>query len=178
MVRLRVRTAARVEPAMLARQQPHLEGASSSGGSASSVEVYGFAAWIAARLGMVLFLLWAFLPTSYLHAMGVTYYPDRQWAIIVPAWVLASLTFVAWSYESANQMSVRAVSSTATIQDVHCKSHRDLGLTGVEDATDDPASVMPLAHIHAAVVSRVLFGGRAVADAVAEEERWRAAAGG
>jgi phosphatidylinositol glycan class P protein len=44
---------------------------------ASSVEVYGFVGWIASFVAAAVFGLWAWLPESALHAMGVTYYPNK-----------------------------------------------------------------------------------------------------
>ena len=52
-----------------------------------ATEVYGFVIWIAASLGLVLYLLWAYLPPSALHALHITYYPDRYWATALPAYL-------------------------------------------------------------------------------------------
>ena len=48
---------------------------------ASSVEVYGFVVWVTTWTGLVLYLLWAFLPEETLEAVGVSYYPDKHWAL-------------------------------------------------------------------------------------------------
>mmetsp|Transcript_13821 Transcript_13821/g.40076 ORF Transcript_13821/g.40076 Transcript_13821/m.40076 type:complete len:166 (-) Transcript_13821:632-1129(-) len=144
-------------------------------GSATSVEVYGFAVWIASHVGLAFYVGWAFLPTSYLHAIGITYYPDRQWAVIIPAWVLCSLIFVVWTYECLNQMSVCPLEARATIKDATFKSHKDVGWQTVVGGGRGAASTPPLMHIHPAVVSRVLFAGMAVDDALAQDDLWRMA---
>ena len=68
-------------------------------GAASSVEVYGFAGWIASAVAFVAFLLWAVLPESALHAMGVTYYPSKHWALAIPLWLVLLVLYVYWAYE-------------------------------------------------------------------------------
>ena len=53
-----------------------------------------------ARTTPVLFLLWAYLPESVLHAHGITYYPSKYWAVALPAWacvtVVAGVAAYAW----------------------------------------------------------------------------------
>ena len=60
---------------------------------------YGFAAFIFNTCIIILYLLWAFLPDSWLAMMRFTYYPRRYWAIAVPTYlVTALLMFGFWFY--------------------------------------------------------------------------------
>jgi hypothetical protein len=68
-------------------------------GAASSVEVYGFAGWIASAVAFVAFLVWAVLPESCLHALGITYYPSKHWALAIPLWLVLLVAYVYWAYE-------------------------------------------------------------------------------
>ncbi|KAI8972844.1 PIG-P-domain-containing protein, partial [Trametes punicea] len=58
-------------------------------------EFYGFVAWASTYLLFVLYLLWAFLPDEYIHALGVSWYPNREWSLLIPAYgmVLVLLTY-------------------------------------------------------------------------------------
>jgi hypothetical protein len=67
--------------------EPDTDGTSDAGRGATK-EVYGFVAWIATFFLFGAYLLWAYLPESWLHAIGVTYYPDKYVSISieVQAW--------------------------------------------------------------------------------------------
>ena len=68
-------------------------------GAASSVEVYGFAGWIASAVAFFACVAWAVLPESALHAVGITYYPSKHWALAIPLWLVLLVTYIYWAYE-------------------------------------------------------------------------------
>ncbi|KAK9811567.1 hypothetical protein WJX72_006033 [[Myrmecia] bisecta] len=72
---------------------------------ASSVEVYGFVGWTTSIVAYVAFLIWAYLPDQSLRALGITYHPDKYWAIALPAWVSVAVVFTYWMYEGACMLS-------------------------------------------------------------------------
>lgn len=47
----------------------------------------------------VLYMLWAYTPSSMLEAHGVAYYPSKYWAVALPAWACVTVVFVFWLYE-------------------------------------------------------------------------------
>ncbi|KAF4701463.1 hypothetical protein FOZ63_011263 [Perkinsus olseni] len=49
-----------------------------------SVEVYGFVSWVACLVAGVIYLAWAFIPDKCLREMGITYYPSKWWAVVIP----------------------------------------------------------------------------------------------
>ncbi|XP_018329405.1 phosphatidylinositol N-acetylglucosaminyltransferase subunit P-like isoform X1 [Agrilus planipennis] len=59
--------------------------------------VYGFAMYLSFKLLFILYLLWAVLPESLFHYIGITCLPQRYWAIAVPIFfltVVAAFGFV------------------------------------------------------------------------------------
>jgi phosphatidylinositol glycan class P protein len=42
-----------------------------------------------------MYLLWAYLPSPFLHQLGIYYYPNRWWALAIPCWLVV---LVAWIY--------------------------------------------------------------------------------
>jgi len=79
----------------------------------TSMEFYGFALYVASWLGfctshwiqlikIVMWIAWAFFPDAWLHAVGVTYYPNRYWSIAIPLWItycvpFAMILFLSWT---------------------------------------------------------------------------------
>lgn len=57
-------------------------------------EYYGFAIYIGTTLGLAVYLVWAFFPRGWLHAMNVYYYPSRWWAIAVPSFVVMTIVYI------------------------------------------------------------------------------------
>ncbi|CAH1984580.1 unnamed protein product [Acanthoscelides obtectus] len=58
--------------------------------------VYGFVMYLSFRLFFILYLLWAFIPEEYFVAMGITFLPQRYWAVSVPVYLLTVLTIFAF----------------------------------------------------------------------------------
>jgi len=61
-------------------------------------EFYGFVAWTSTYLLFFIFLLWALLPDEYIERLGITWYPSREWALLLPSYsiVLVLLTYYAY----------------------------------------------------------------------------------
>lgn len=49
--------------------------------------VYGFVAYQASYILMVAYLIWAYVPDEILHSLGVTYIPNKYWAIAIPTYI-------------------------------------------------------------------------------------------
>lgn len=57
-------------------------------------EYYGFVLYLASTLAFAMYILWSYLPSPFLHAMGITYYPNRWWALAIPAWIVMLLIYI------------------------------------------------------------------------------------
>ncbi len=67
-----------------------------------SYEYYGFALHLASSAALLLYLVWAYLPSPLLHHLGIHYYPNRWWALAVPCWLVASVAYVYVALASYN----------------------------------------------------------------------------
>lgn len=79
--------------------------------------LYGFVAWIATHIFFALFLAWAYIPDSTLASMGITWYPDKYWALAVPSFFLVSIFafyVLHWKY---TRMNVAPLESLSTLVD-------------------------------------------------------------
>ncbi|DBB10162.1 TPA: hypothetical protein ACH3X3_001741 [Trebouxia sp. C0006] len=83
---------------------------------ATSIEVYGFTAWITTGVAYGAFLCWAYIPERCLQALGISYYPDKYWALAVPSWICVAVVAAYWAYESWNESLVPPLESLSNIQ--------------------------------------------------------------
>ncbi|KAJ1958764.1 hypothetical protein EC988_000084 [Linderina pennispora] len=54
-------------------------------------EYYGFVVYMVSLAIFGTYLVWAYLPDHILYALGFTYYPDRYWAMALPAWLFMAV---------------------------------------------------------------------------------------
>ncbi|PWZ02159.1 CIA30-domain-containing protein [Testicularia cyperi] len=60
-------------------------------GRRTSSEYYGFALFIFATLLWILWVVWALTPDAILESIGIGWYPNREWAFLIPAWSLVAV---------------------------------------------------------------------------------------
>ncbi|KAF2404549.1 PIG-P-domain-containing protein, partial [Trichodelitschia bisporula] len=65
-------------------------------------EYYGFALYVASSFAFGMYVLWAFLPSPFLHRLGLHYYPNRWWALAVPAWLVVLVVYIYVALASYN----------------------------------------------------------------------------
>ena len=86
-------------------------------------EYYGFVLYLASTLAFLIYILWSYLPSAFLHAVGITYYPNRWWSLAIPAWIVMLLIFIYVALLSYNV------------------EHLTLPLASLECMVDDAANV-------------------------------------
>lgn len=57
-------------------------------------EYYGFVLYLGSSAAFAFYLLWSYLPTPFLHRLGIYYYPDRWWSLAVPSWIVMGLVYI------------------------------------------------------------------------------------
>ncbi|WCJ42922.1 Phosphatidylinositol N-acetylglucosaminyltransferase subunit P [Euphorbia peplus] len=80
-------------------------------------EVYGFVGCITTIVATVIFLVWAYVPESWLHSIGIFYYPDRYWALAIPTYAMVTIVLALGFYIGINFLSVPPPTSINTIFD-------------------------------------------------------------
>ena len=78
---------------------------------------YAFVSWIGTIIAYLIFLVWAFAPASVLHDFGITYYPDRYYAIALPSYMLVVAILVGISYVGLNLWNTFEPNDIRTIED-------------------------------------------------------------
>uniref|UniRef100_A0A9I9EBS0 PIG-P domain-containing protein n=1 Tax=Cucumis melo TaxID=3656 RepID=A0A9I9EBS0_CUCME len=74
-------------------------------------EVYGFVGSISTVVATAIYLIWAYLPESFLHSLGIYYYPSRYWAVAVPVYVMVSIALALMFYIGLNFLSTPSPTS-------------------------------------------------------------------
>ncbi|KAJ5382034.1 Meiotically protein [Penicillium cataractarum] len=65
-------------------------------------EYYGFVLYLASSLAFLIYLLWSYLPSPFLHQLGIYYYPNRWWSLAIPSWLVMSIVYIYVALASYN----------------------------------------------------------------------------
>lgn len=57
-------------------------------------EYYGFTLYLTSSLAFIVYLLWSYLPSPFLHQLGIYYYPNRWWSLAIPAWLVMCVLYI------------------------------------------------------------------------------------
>lgn len=49
-----------------------------------------------------MYLLWSYLPSPFLHQLGIHYYPDRWWALAIPSYLVMTIVYIYIALASYN----------------------------------------------------------------------------
>jgi len=112
--------------------------------------VYGFVLYLASYTALILYLIWALVPDKYLHMMGLTYWPMKYWAVVLPMYGCMLLAVFAFLfYPGVNLMMVPPLDDLRTITDSHARS--------VDDRLTAPGGIPPAADLDLADVCELLY---------------------
>ncbi|KAI0383516.1 PIG-P-domain-containing protein [Hypomontagnella monticulosa] len=85
-------------------------------------EYYGFVLYLFSSLTFLIYLLWAYLPSPFLHALGIYYYPNRWWALAIPSFLVMLIVYIYVALAAYNtEVLTLPMSSLETIVDEAAK---------------------------------------------------------
>ncbi|KAK2148883.1 hypothetical protein LSH36_477g01047 [Paralvinella palmiformis] len=112
--------------------------------------IYGFVLYLGAWVCLAIYLVWAYIPDDWLHAVGLTYWPQKYWAIAVPCYLLVTLISIVTLYVAGNFILTVPLDSINTIEDTYsCQ------VVDVNNLPDD--AVPPIGDIPIADVNKILY---------------------
>ncbi|TAQ88458.1 hypothetical protein B7494_g3241 [Chlorociboria aeruginascens] len=65
-------------------------------------EYYGFVLYLFSSLTFLMYLLWSYLPSPFLHALGIYYYPNRWWSLALPSFLVMLIVYIYVALASYN----------------------------------------------------------------------------
>ncbi|KAK6919886.1 PIG-P [Dillenia turbinata] len=116
-------------------------------------EVYGFVGSISTVVATVIFFIWAYVPEPWLHAIGISYYPSRHWALAVPAYAMVSIVLALVFYVGLNFMATPPPTSINTIFDDY--SRDPMRSVYPEDSDEQP--IEPISDIGINTINDLMF---------------------
>ncbi|CAE6526372.1 unnamed protein product [Rhizoctonia solani] len=126
--------------------------------SGTAAEFYGFVAWATTAILWFIYIFWALLPDSIIRSMGITWYPNREWALLIPSYAvfLALLTY--FTYFALAIYATPSYSEVKSITDEHAQ-HHPMGKRSLS-APDSRTTVPQVHDLPIGLVNRVLYGKR------------------
>ncbi|KZT01216.1 PIG-P-domain-containing protein [Laetiporus sulphureus 93-53] len=127
-------------------------------------EFYGFVAWSSTSLLFALYLLWALLPDQCILALGLTWYPNREWAVLLPAYSIVLVLLTYFTYFAL------ALAGTPAFSDLSTITADSKALFPPPDAPSPylgharPNAIPEMYDIPIGLVNRVAYGSRALPD--------------
>ncbi|RSH90170.1 hypothetical protein EHS25_001504 [Saitozyma podzolica] len=85
----------------------------------SAKEIYGFLGVLLTYFSFGLYLSWAILPSGWIDRIGWTWYPSREWALIVPCYLMLIVLLTYWSYSALVALRTPPFDSPQLITDIH-----------------------------------------------------------
>ncbi|CAL1280733.1 unnamed protein product [Larinioides sclopetarius] len=103
--------------------------------------VYGFVMYIASYTLFFIYLIWAYIPDPWLHSLGLTYWPQKYWAVAIPVFVCCCLAiFALLIYPGVSLMMTPDLSSIQTIKDEYARNPKPAVKGGIPPIYDIPIS--------------------------------------
>ncbi|MCJ1230395.1 hypothetical protein MMC12_007069 [Toensbergia leucococca] len=65
-------------------------------------EYYGFVLYLVSSLAFLIYLLWSYLPSPFLHQLGIYYYPNRWWSLAIPSFLVMCIVYIYVALASYN----------------------------------------------------------------------------
>lgn len=120
----------------------------------AQIAINGFIASLLIVVGSITYVLWAVLPDEALHCLHLTYYPDRYWAVAVPAMVVMFIFYYFTTSWLLVLITTHPLTDGCCVTDVDSKREKEIEVGALADSN---SSVPPWVDIPVSVSSHLMF---------------------
>lgn len=112
--------------------------------------IYGFVMYLFSIILMVVYLVWALIPEHILDSVGLTYWPEKHWALSAPVFAVSTFFSVPVVYFAITLRNTKPLNSINTITD--SAAHKPV------DSADLPdGAIPPIADIDLSVINKRIY---------------------
>lgn len=96
--------------------------------------IYGFVLWLVSYAFLIIYIVWAFVSEEWLHVFGLTYWPQKYWAVAIPAYIFTGiLLFSFMIYPSINLLITPPLNDLRTVRDENSMFSAGRGIAPITD---------------------------------------------
>lgn len=111
--------------------------------------VYGFVFYLASFVCFAVYVIWAYIPDPWLHCIGLTYWPQKYWAVAVPVYICMTIILAFVAYTGLILLKTAPITDVSTITD-------DKAVYSSE-FDKNPDCLPPLQDLDISTVNRLLY---------------------
>ncbi|KAF9500689.1 PIG-P-domain-containing protein [Pleurotus eryngii] len=119
-------------------------------------EFYGFVAWTSTLLLFIVFILWAVLPDEWIVWLGIEWYPNREWTLLLPSYTVVLVLLTYFTYFALAIRATPSFSEMSTITDSYTRIFPTAG-TNIHEGHTSARALPQLYDMPIGVVNRVLY---------------------
>jgi phosphatidylinositol glycan class P protein len=126
------------------------DGPTDSAQASIRVATSGFVVWALTWCGLLIFLVWS---GPGMRGIGLSYYPDRYWAVAAPALFVIAFYYYWTTYVLMYFRNTKPLSDLNTLTDMDAKG----STTNLGSLSDVNSSIPPISDLPINVTSRAMY---------------------
>lgn len=112
--------------------------------------IYGYVLFLLSLVGLIVYQMWAFIPTRFIQQTGITYISSKYWAIALPVYFLLLIVlFALFLYPAVNLLFTPPLNHYSTVCDMHYRKN--------DPRVSSPSCIPPISDLPLDFVCKQLY---------------------